>query len=252
MLVAPAHRPRRRRRRRRPSKCASSEAADCNPDGCRRPSPLVVRVYRCARTRPSGRGFFALYDHEKETLAADLVATQEFRAQPGETRDGDLQGDPQMRSWWLTAAYRDLRNSHWRASFDLPLRPRRGQEASPLIRSTSVSPGPASAVHRHYPSDLTGTHMTTNSKVVWSEGLFLRPQHFQQQERYFERYMEARSLGCVSHGWGFSSWRSSAICCRSASWRCAARAGYFPTARPSSCRKTILCRCRSRRRRTAR
>jgi type VI secretion system protein ImpJ len=31
--------------------------------------------------------------------------------------------------------------------------------------------------------------MTTNSKVVWSEGLFLRPQHFQQQERYFERFV---------------------------------------------------------------
>ncbi|HEV2701599.1 MAG TPA: type VI secretion system baseplate subunit TssK [Steroidobacteraceae bacterium] len=45
--------------------------------------------------------------------------------------------------------------------------------------------------------------MTTNSKVVWSEGLFLRPQHFQQQERYFERYVEARSLGLHSNGWGF-------------------------------------------------
>lgn len=25
-----------------------------------------------------------------------------------------------------------------------------------------------------------------NSKVVWSEGIFITPQHFQQQERYFE------------------------------------------------------------------
>jgi type VI secretion system protein ImpJ len=45
--------------------------------------------------------------------------------------------------------------------------------------------------------------MTTNSKVVWSEGLFLRPQHFQQQERYFERFVEARSFGLRSNGWGF-------------------------------------------------
>ena len=32
--------------------------------------------------------------------------------------------------------------------------------------------------------------MSVYNKVVWSEGLFLRPQHFQQQDRYFERYVE--------------------------------------------------------------
>ena len=34
--------------------------------------------------------------------------------------------------------------------------------------------------------------MTISNKVVWSEGLFLRPQHFQQQDRYFERYIDGR------------------------------------------------------------
>ena len=34
--------------------------------------------------------------------------------------------------------------------------------------------------------------MTQNNKVVWSEGLFLRPQHLQQQERYLERYVDLR------------------------------------------------------------
>ena len=28
--------------------------------------------------------------------------------------------------------------------------------------------------------------MSWYSKVVWSEGMFLRPQHFQQQDRYLE------------------------------------------------------------------
>ena len=32
--------------------------------------------------------------------------------------------------------------------------------------------------------------MARNNKVIWSEGLFLRPQHMQQQERYLERYVE--------------------------------------------------------------
>jgi type VI secretion system protein ImpJ len=46
--------------------------------------------------------------------------------------------------------------------------------------------------------------MSGNNRVAWSEGLFLRPQHFQQQERYFERYIETRSLGLRSFPWGFT------------------------------------------------
>ena len=46
--------------------------------------------------------------------------------------------------------------------------------------------------------------MTINNRVVWSEGLFLRPQHFQQQERYLERHVEIRSTALRAHGWGFT------------------------------------------------
>lgn len=45
--------------------------------------------------------------------------------------------------------------------------------------------------------------MSDRSKVTWSEGLFLRPQHFQQQERYFERYVEGRTAGIGQWTWGF-------------------------------------------------
>ena len=44
--------------------------------------------------------------------------------------------------------------------------------------------------------------MSGYSKVVWSEGLFLRPQHFQQQERYFERFVETRCFALRGHSWG--------------------------------------------------
>src|SRR4029079_4487556 len=46
--------------------------------------------------------------------------------------------------------------------------------------------------------------MSAHSRVIWSEGLFLQPQHFQQQERYFERYVEARCQYLVPHSWGFT------------------------------------------------
>ncbi len=46
--------------------------------------------------------------------------------------------------------------------------------------------------------------MSVYNKVVWSEGLFLRPQHFQQQDRYFERYVETRCQALVTDSWGFT------------------------------------------------
>src|SRR6201996_5160499 len=46
--------------------------------------------------------------------------------------------------------------------------------------------------------------MSSNNRVVWSEGLFLRPQHFQQQTRYFERYVEGRARELCPHSWGFT------------------------------------------------
>jgi type VI secretion system protein ImpJ len=46
--------------------------------------------------------------------------------------------------------------------------------------------------------------MSVYNRVIWSEGLFLQPQHFQQQDRYLERYVETRCEGLVAHGWGFT------------------------------------------------
>lgn len=45
--------------------------------------------------------------------------------------------------------------------------------------------------------------MSDRNKVIWSEGQFLRPQHFQQQERYFERYVEGRAASLHAEPWGF-------------------------------------------------
>jgi type VI secretion system protein ImpJ len=46
--------------------------------------------------------------------------------------------------------------------------------------------------------------MPKNNRVVWSEGLFLRPEHLQQQERFFERLVELRSSGLRPHAWGLT------------------------------------------------
>ena len=46
--------------------------------------------------------------------------------------------------------------------------------------------------------------MSDKNRVIWSEGLFLRPQHFQQQDRYLEAFVEGRTAGLRTHPWGFT------------------------------------------------
>ena len=45
--------------------------------------------------------------------------------------------------------------------------------------------------------------MSHNNKVVWSEGMFLRPQHFQQHARYTENFIEQRCSVLRTFPWGF-------------------------------------------------
>lgn len=47
--------------------------------------------------------------------------------------------------------------------------------------------------------------MSWTSKVIWSEGMFLQPQHFQQQDRYVDRLLEGRIRPLLRNAWGFSS-----------------------------------------------
>jgi type VI secretion system protein ImpJ len=46
--------------------------------------------------------------------------------------------------------------------------------------------------------------VTENNRIVWSEGLFLRPHHFQQQERFLEAYVGGSILRQRPHAWGFT------------------------------------------------
>jgi type VI secretion system protein ImpJ len=47
--------------------------------------------------------------------------------------------------------------------------------------------------------------MSWFSKVAWSEGLFLRPHHLQQADRYAERLLETRVRSISPYPWGFST-----------------------------------------------
>ncbi len=44
--------------------------------------------------------------------------------------------------------------------------------------------------------------MSWNNKVLWSEGLFLQPHHFQQHDRYLEQLVEKKSAALQPYSWG--------------------------------------------------
>jgi type VI secretion system protein ImpJ len=44
--------------------------------------------------------------------------------------------------------------------------------------------------------------MTWTNRIVWQEGMFLRAQHFQQQDRWIEQLVRERTAALRPHGWG--------------------------------------------------
>jgi type VI secretion system protein ImpJ len=44
--------------------------------------------------------------------------------------------------------------------------------------------------------------MAHDNRIVWSEGMFLRPQHFQQNDRYVDWLVRSRVGGLTPHPWG--------------------------------------------------
>jgi type VI secretion system protein ImpJ len=49
--------------------------------------------------------------------------------------------------------------------------------------------------------------MAYDNKVIWSEGMFIRAQHFQQDARHLERLVRLRTKGLRAYGWGLMELR---------------------------------------------
>ena len=98
--------------------------SDVNPDATGRASPVVVRVYQLQQdAKFANADFFALFDDEEKVLGPDLMARDEVTLEPGERKqvEFDVKGDAKFVG--AIAAYRDIRNSHWR---DLQPAPKKG------------------------------------------------------------------------------------------------------------------------------
>jgi len=76
--------------------------------------------------------------------------------------------------------------------------------------------------------------MTAQKKVVWSEGMFLRPHHFQQQERYLEAQARLRSECVDGIAWGFRRLVLDEAALASGAVALTEAAGVFPDGTPFS------------------
>ena len=76
--------------------------------------------------------------------------------------------------------------------------------------------------------------MSLDSKVIWSEGMFLNPQHFQQQERYFERYVNGKTDSAGAYLWGVSEFEIDQELLKLGKLSVVSAKGVFPDGTPFS------------------
>lgn len=91
-------------------------SADLNADINGNGAPLMLRIYELReQSNFNSADFFALFNNEKATLAADLVRKQELLLQPGETKSLSLSPDNDVQSIGFFAGFRQLDTAQWRA-----------------------------------------------------------------------------------------------------------------------------------------
>ena len=113
-----------------------------NPSASKRPSPILVRVYELKSAAAfNGADFMSLYQRDQASLAADMLAKEEFTLSPGESKTFAKTLAPDTRFLGVVGAYRDLEHAKWRSV--VPITPNKPQKvtitAGELAIEASVS-----------------------------------------------------------------------------------------------------------------
>ncbi|OAI17642.1 type VI secretion protein [Methylomonas lenta] len=90
-------------------------AADLNADINGNGAPVMLRIYELReQSNFKSADFFALFNDDKATLAADLARKQELLLQPGDAKNISLQPEDDVRAVGLFAGFRQLDTAQWR------------------------------------------------------------------------------------------------------------------------------------------
>jgi type VI secretion system protein VasD len=96
--------------------------ADVNADNNGNGAPVMLRIYEL-REQSNFRSsdFFALFNNDQATLAADLVRKQEMLLTPGESKTLTIKPDGNTRALGFFAAFRQLDTAQWRVATEFQL-----------------------------------------------------------------------------------------------------------------------------------
>ena len=96
-------------------------AAPKNPIGSKDPNALKIPARRAEFTLTENASFhFTLNRHRRAADLASLAGREEYEVQPGESRTWELKVPGEARFLGVTAGFRDLPNSHWKALLPTP------------------------------------------------------------------------------------------------------------------------------------
>jgi type VI secretion system protein ImpJ len=70
--------------------------------------------------------------------------------------------------------------------------------------------------------------MSEFSKIAWSEGMFLRPQHFQQQDRHLQYSQQRRQAQLAPFSWGLFDYQLDSQCLKFSQFGLSAVRGILP------------------------
>lgn len=94
---------------------------DVNSGGGHQPSPIKVTIYELTTTNAFELSdFFSLQKDAKAVLGDQLLDVNSVILTPGKTERISAHGNVDARVLGIVAAYRDLDNSQWRLTVDLP------------------------------------------------------------------------------------------------------------------------------------
>ncbi|MDQ8033627.1 type VI secretion system-associated lipoprotein [Bordetella genomosp. 1] len=96
-------------------------AKDVNPDARGRASPIQVTIFELRSSNQfEAKDYFTLLGNAQAALGVELLDTETVILKPGESRVVRRPGNVQARVIGVVAAYRDLDESGWRRTVNLP------------------------------------------------------------------------------------------------------------------------------------
>ena len=155
-----------------------------------------MRVYQLASTPAfEARSSSSCSARTRRCSKTDLVKKDEYILSPGQTKTTTLMPTDQVTALGIFAAYRN---------FQARQMARHRADPRPQDHHRQVASRRKTAWLRREPAPAKGRALTMGweNKVVWTEGLFLQPQHLQQQERYVERLVRASTGGLRPYSLG--------------------------------------------------